>query len=170
VKPFARGPTTGAPVDVESLLLQAPGSARLADVVTDAGELGYTLGIAAGALAEHGSMTVSDWLAAGAPGAPSLFSDPADHLVAGLEATLTGGRCLVVPPSPRRAVGPDLIALVIVTRGHLASVDRAWLRLHRRDARIPALPLPAVDLDPPVSLEEAAMMDRIARELTRVDQ
>ena len=37
-------------------------------------------------------LTVADWLARGAPGAPTAFLDPADHLVAGLTARLADGR------------------------------------------------------------------------------
>ena len=114
----------------------------------------------------HAATTLADWLASGAPGAPSAFADPADHLVAGLEATLVNGKKLEVRPGPRRAVGPDLVALVVGTRGHVGRIERAWLRVHRRDARRPLLPLPpGYDLDPPVSLEEAALMEAIARAL-----
>jgi hypothetical protein len=46
-------------------------------------------------------------------------------------------------------------------------VEHAWLRIHRRDARRPAMPLPeGVDLDPPVSAEEARLIDAIAKELS----
>src|SRR4051812_31262123 len=76
------------------------------------------------------TMTIRDWLAAGTPGARSAFADPADHLVAGLEAVLVNGERLVVRPSPRRAVGPDLIALVVGAGGRFARLERATLRVH----------------------------------------
>ena len=96
-----------------------------------------------------------------------MFSDPADHVVAGLLATLPNGKKLEVRPGPRRAVGPDLTALAIGTNHRLATVTHAWLRIHRLEARRPSLPLPATDLDPPVNAGEAALVDVIQRELMR---
>jgi len=151
-------------LDVPSLLADVRGEVTLGEIEAALGERGYTVGFD---VTKHASTTVGEWLASGAPGAPPVFADPADHLFAGLEATLVGGRKLEVRPGPRRAVGPDLTALVVGTRGHLGTVDRVWLRIHRRDARRPALALPGVELDPPVSLEEAALMEAIARELGR---
>ncbi len=150
-------------IDTKSLLVEVSGSVPLGDVERDAGAKGYTLGFDVQA---HASKTVAAWLGEGAPGAPSSFADPADHLVAGFDATLATGKKLEVRPGPRRAVGPDLSALFVGTRGHLGRIDRVFLRVHRRDARRPSLPLPAgVDLDPKVSLEESALMEAIAREL-----
>ena len=51
----------------------------LADVEGTIAREGLTLG-----LASMPAQTVAAWLAAGAPGAPSSFADPADHLLAGL--------------------------------------------------------------------------------------
>lgn len=150
-------------IDTKSLLAEVKGDVLVGDLEREALEKGYTLGFD---VAAHATTSLADWLAAGAPGAPSAFADPADHLVAGLEATLSRGRKLEVRPGPRRAVGPDLVALLVGTRGHLGRIDRAWIRVHRRDARRPRLALPAgYDLDPPVSLGEAALMETIARAL-----
>ena len=151
-------------IDLTSLLVSVPASCTLDGVETALAARGFTLGVSlekAGA-----SSTLSDWLAAGAPGAPSMFSDPADHVVAGLLATLPNGKKLEIRPGPRRAVGPDLVALALGTHHRLATVTHAWLRIHRLDARRPSLPLPATDLDPPVSPEESRLVDAILRELT----
>jgi alkyldihydroxyacetonephosphate synthase len=159
-------------IDATSLLVEVHATKTLDALETELAARGFTLGVAleeAGpanaTTGSPGSITVGDWLAKGAPGAASLFADPADHLVAGLEATLTGGKKLEVRPGPRRAVGPDLTALLIGTHRRLGSIDRAWLRIHRRDARRQALPLPAGDLDPPVTADEARLLDAIQREL-----
>ena len=150
-------------IDSTSLLVEVSASNTLDALETELLAGGFTLGVA---LAQAGpAITVGDWLAQGAPGAASVFADPADHLVAGLEATLPNGKRLEVRPGPRRAVGPDLTALVIGTHRRLGSIERAWLRIHRRDARRPALPLPGVDLDPPVTADEARLIDAIQREL-----
>ena len=151
-------------VDVTSLLVGSPGSCTLDGVETALAARGFTLGVSlekAGA-----SSTLADWLAAGAPGAPAMFSDPADHVVAGLLADLPNGKKLEVRPGPRRAVGPDLTSLAIGTHHRLATVTHAWLRIHRLDARRPSLPLPATELDPPGSEAEARLVDAIHRELS----
>jgi alkyldihydroxyacetonephosphate synthase len=149
-------------IDPTSLLVSVPASCTLDSVETALAARGFTLGVA---LDGSSSRAVGDWLAAGAPGAPSMFSDPADHVVAGLLATLPNGKKLEIRPGPRRAVGPDLTALVLGTNGRLASVTHAWLRIHRLDARRPAMVLPATDLDPPVNAGEAALIEAIQREL-----
>ena len=156
-------------IDAQSLLVGVPADKTLDAVETALAARGFTLGVALDAAGPRhastgspGAVSVGDWLANGAPGAASVFSDPADHLVAGLDATLPDGKKLEVRPGPRRAVGPDLTALVLGTQRRLASVDHVWLRIHRRDARRPAMALPAgVDLDPPVSDAESKLVDAI---------
>jgi alkyldihydroxyacetonephosphate synthase len=149
-------------IDPTSLLVSVPASSALDSVETALAARGFTLGVA---LDANATSTIGDWLAAGAPGAPSMFSDPADHVVAGLLATLPNGKKLEIRPCPRRAVGPDLTALALGTHHRLASVTHAWLRIHRLDARRPTMALPATDLDPPVNAGEAALIDAIQREL-----
>jgi alkyldihydroxyacetonephosphate synthase len=152
-------------IDPTSLLVGTPASCTLDGVETALAARGFTLGVA---LAGRSSASIGDWLAAGAPGAPSMFADPADHVVAGLLATLPNGKELEIRPGPRRAVGPDLTALVLGTNHHhLATVTHAWLRIHRLGARRPSMPLPATELDPPMSEEEAGLVEAIRRELMR---
>ncbi len=145
------------PVD---LLVEASGEETLGAIEQVLASSGLTLDVAP----EHGALTVATWLARGAPGARSTFADPADHLLAGLEGTLPDGSLLVVRPEPRRAVGPDLVALALGT-DRFVRVTRAFLRVHRRDALRPALPLPAFELDAPVSEAESRLLAAIAREL-----
>jgi alkyldihydroxyacetonephosphate synthase len=148
-------------IDRASLLVRVPGAATLVSIerALEAAEL--TLGVPAT------DETVADWLDRGAPSAASSFADPADHLVAGLTATLINGRRLEVRPTPRRAVGPDLIALIFGCGERFASIDHVWLRVHVKGARRVALPTTGLSLDAPVSNEEASLLDAIARELTR---
>jgi alkyldihydroxyacetonephosphate synthase len=166
--------STELEIDPTSLLVGVSASTTLDALETALAARGFTLGVAldgAGPSAAPGSVSVGDWLARGAPGAASVFSDPADHVVAGLEATLPSGNKLEVRPGPRRAVGPDLTALALGTHGRLASIDHAWLRIHRREARRPSMPLPeGVDLDPPVSEAEARLVGSILRELRGGDE
>ncbi len=149
-------------LDRESLLVHVPGSATLAAIEGRLAPEGLTLG-----LARVDDEPVGRWLARGAPGAPSALSDPADHLVAGLTATLTNGAVLEVRPSPRRAVGPDLVALCIGANDRFASVDHVWLRAHRKEAARVALPIDRLALDAPMTDGEARLLDAIARELAR---
>lgn len=150
-------------IDAVSLLVQVTADHRLDALETELAARGFTLGVA---LADAGSdVAVGEWLAKGAPGAPSAFADPADHLLAGLEASLPSGDKLEVRAGPRRAVGPDLTALFVGAHGRFGRIDRAWLRIHRLHARRPALPLPAGDLDPPVTEAEARLLDAIRSRL-----
>jgi alkyldihydroxyacetonephosphate synthase len=151
-------------LDRKSLLARVAGAANLEAVETALEREGLTLGVARGGI---GAETVAAWLARGAPGAASPFADPADHVVAGVTATLTNGSVLDVRPSPRRAVGPDLMALLFGANGRFASIDHAWLRVHARDARRVALSVARLELDAPVSSGEAALLDAIERELAR---
>jgi alkyldihydroxyacetonephosphate synthase len=149
-------------IDRESLLVRVPGAATLGAVESAVAREGLTLGPFAKLRA---SEPVADWLAAGAPGASSAWSDPADHLVAGLTAMLVNGRRLELHPSPRRSVGPDLIALALGTGDRFLSVEHVWLRVALAGVRAPSVPLPRVDLDPPLSDDERILVDAIAREL-----
>ena len=150
-------------IDPVSLLVEVSAAMTLDALETELAARGFTLGVALGDAGP--ASAVGDWLAQGAPGAPSVFADPADHLLAGLEGTLLSGDKLEVRPGPRRAVGPDLTALLVGTHRRFGHIDRAWLRIHRRDARRPSLPLPAGDLDPPVTEGEARLLDAIRAEL-----
>lgn len=150
-------------LDVASLLVEVAAAHALDALESELGTRGFTLGVA---LAEAGAgITVGDWLAQGAPGAPSMFADPADHVVAGLEATLRSGERLEVRPGPRRAVGPDLTALLVGAGDRFGRIDRVWLRIHRAGARRPALALPMLDLDPPVTEAEERLLAAIGERL-----
>ncbi len=145
------------------LLVEVEGSVTLAEVEAELARRGLTLDVdLEGA---RGALGVRAWLGRGAPGARGAFVDPADHLLAGLEGALPDGSRLVVRPEPRRAVGPDLVALVTGAGERFVEVERAWLRVFRASAPRPSLPLPSFDLDPPLEPAEAALVEAIAREL-----
>lgn len=115
-------------LDHESLLVHVRAHERFADVETGLIKHGLTLDVPSGYAG-----TIGAWLATGAPGARSAWLDPADHLVAGFSAVLPGRPAITIRPAPRRAVGPDLLALVlgIGREAHLPSLESVWLRVHR---------------------------------------
>jgi alkyldihydroxyacetonephosphate synthase len=152
-----------APVklDRESLLVDVDAQTTLGECEDTLQAQGLTLALDA----IDRPLAIGRWLAEGARGARDPWSDPADHLVAGLTATLSDGRTLTVRPAPRRAVGPDLIALVIGMNDRYARIDRAWLRVHRVDAPRPQVHPLVADRNPPLSNDERALLDAIEQAL-----
>lgn len=148
-------------IDHASLLVSAPGTAKLAAIESTLADASLTLDVA---ITDE---TVASWLARGSPGAPTVFADPADHLVAGLAAKLRNGRTFLIRPAPRRAVGPDLTALVLGAGGRFASIERVWLRVFPKDRLRVTLPTTGLELDPPLSDDEAELLDAVFRELSR---
>ncbi len=167
--PPPRGPARSkhSPVDVdrESLLAQFDGGAHLSSAERALNLQGLTLDARWPAGTE--SLTVSDWLGLGAPGARDAWIDPVDHLVAGLHASLHDGRALTIRPAPRRAVGPDLTALFVGAHGRFGHIDRVWLRVHHLGTERPASPRFEIDRDPPLSSGESRLVDAIARSVVR---
>ncbi len=148
-------------IDRDSLLAEIDGATTLGACEDALRAEGLTLDLTA----FDRETTLGAWLARGAAGARDPWSDPADHLVAGLEATMRDGTKLSIRPTPRRAVGPDLIALVVGMNDRFARVDRAWLRvhpLHGDRARVHPL---VADRNPPVSDDESRLLDAIERAL-----
>ncbi|MGH7282233.1 MAG: FAD-binding oxidoreductase, partial [Polyangiaceae bacterium] len=139
-----------------SMLAEADGATRLREIERDARAVGLTIGLDI----PNPEETISDFLARGAHGLFDPWHDPADHLVAGFEAVLANEKVLVVRPAPRRAVGPDLFALVFGMQHRFAKLTRAWLRLHAVDARRPRASAFAFE---PTALAgtEAAWLDRL---------
>ena len=153
-------------LDRVSLLVEVDAATALGACEAALGVEGLTLGIEA-ASAEARALPVGKWIARGAQGARDPWSDPADHLIAGLTATLKDGRVLTIRPAPRRAVGPDLIALVFGLEERFARVERAWLRVHRLDAPRPDTHLLLGERNPPVGAEEETLWDAIGRALAK---
>jgi alkyldihydroxyacetonephosphate synthase len=155
-------------VDRKSLLADVDGGATLAEVERTLGEQGLTLDVDARDWAEASGKTIADWLGEGARGARDGWLDPADHLLAGLEAALVSGRVLAIRAAPRRAVGPDLVALVVGARGRFLRLRRATVRVHLAGVMRPeAAPFDA-PRDPPLEAGESALLGRIEDELTRL--
>jgi len=149
-------------VDPRSLLVEVTGDTRLAEVEAALALQDLTLD-----LDPLPAATVAAWLAEGAPGARDPWLDPVDHLVAGFDARLTNGTELRVRPGPRRAVGPDLLALFFGARGRFGRITRAHLRAHKKGAVRPTTHPLVHPRDPDVTPQEAALLDALASELAR---
>ncbi len=125
---YGRRPRGQAPIELdgESLLVHTAGDVSLAELQARLAQDGLTL---RGAHVP-GDRSVRQWLSQGAVGGPDPWSDPVDHLVAGLEADIGEHGKLSLRPMPRRATGPDLSALVCGTS--LGVIQAASLRVESR--------------------------------------
>jgi alkyldihydroxyacetonephosphate synthase len=148
-------------VDERSLLADVASVMTLGAVEQALEERGLTLGLQGADL----RLTLGQWIAEGLSGAPDAWSDPVDQVVAGVSATLHDGRRLLVRPAPRRAVGPDLRALFIGCHERLGRIERAVVRVRRRDAST-ARELPfSCERDPAMSEGERAAWERVVTTL-----
>jgi len=162
MRPNARG----VAIDRTSLLAEVDADVTLGELEDALALDGLTLAVeGAGGYGRLDRERVGAWLAGGAAGAPDPWSDPVDHLVAGLDALLPDGRALAIRPAPRRAVGPDLVALTAGMGGRLATIVRVTFRVHPRGvARRETEPF-VHDRDPPLDAGEEALLAHIAKEL-----
>jgi len=117
-------------LDAKSELVEVDARLSLCAVEALLARLGLTLGLAADA---PWGVSVAGWVALGFPGARDAWADPVAARVAGFEASV-GGVQARVRPTPRRATGPDLLALFAGARGQIAlsAAEAAAFELVRR--------------------------------------
>ncbi|MCS6901556.1 MAG: FAD-binding protein [Myxococcales bacterium] len=152
----------GFVLDEVSMLATIPAAMTLREVQARLEPRGWRLPLTTQV---DGSLPVGAWIEAGAPGAFDPWSDPCDHLLAGLRAVLPSGDDLLIRPCPRRAAGPDLIALFAGAAGRFGRVEQIDLRIRRMNEP-PARPLPfAGPRDLPLSPGESVLIERIRAEL-----
>ncbi len=108
------------------------------------------------------SASVADWIALGFPGAPDSFRDPVAARVTGFEASASGVQAHV-RAAPRRATGPDLLALFAGARGAIGIVERATLAVTARGAAAPRTQPFHWDRDPAPNIAEQAAFDLLRR-------
>jgi alkyldihydroxyacetonephosphate synthase len=136
-----------------------------------------TLGTLESLLSRHGftlalsgavdwSSSVATWIGWGFPGAADSFADPVSARVAGFEAR-AGGIEARVRTTPRRATGPDLLALFAGTRDAIGVVERASLVVHRRGAPEPRVEPFNWDRDPPLNAGETRAFELARSALVR---
>jgi alkyldihydroxyacetonephosphate synthase len=125
-----REPVPG--VDARSGIATFRAETPLREVETAAQRAGLSLGL----VGEVPATTLASFVAAGLPGSPDPWADPVRGAVCGIEArTVAGGFRYL--PAPRRAVGPNLMALCVGAQGALAEIEAASLPLVRVGARRP---------------------------------
>jgi alkyldihydroxyacetonephosphate synthase len=150
-------------LDRASLTVEVLGDRSLRDVDAELARHGLTLGV------EHDmTVSVSAWIAEGAPGARDPWIDPVDHLVAGFEARFADGTALRVRPGPRRAVGPDLFALFFGMRGRFGEITRAHLRVHPKGTPGPETARFLFERDTRPNDGENALLEKIAVQLSAI--
>jgi alkyldihydroxyacetonephosphate synthase len=143
-------------IDDRSLLVGAAGGRTMGEVQAEAETRGMSLRVDRLERDEP----VRAFIARGCPGAPDPFEDPADHFVAGFSATLRDGAFLHVPTGPRKAVGPDLLALFWGAHERAGVIEHAVLRLHRNG--LAPRPLRAeVDRAPAMTSSESRWLDAL---------
>lgn len=141
-------------------LVEVEGTTELTEVEAYCSARGYTL-----ALDTLAEVSVATWIAEGTPGARSHYEDPADHVLAGLEGTLKNGKEIRIPPCPRRAAGPDWIALFAGQWGRFGKVSRAWIRVHAGTVTRPSFALQR-DTNPKLTAMEEVMLLIVEKELS----
>jgi alkyldihydroxyacetonephosphate synthase len=144
-------------IDAVSQTVHASGHATLAEVEATLARSGLSLGLSK--QAPPGDTTLDAWIGAGAHGAPDPWRDPVDHLVAGYSAELASGAALTIRPCPRRAVGPDLFALLLGAKGRVARLHGVHLRAQSCDA-FEALDT-GIDRAPACTTEESSWIERV---------
>jgi alkyldihydroxyacetonephosphate synthase len=159
-------PQSSAVIDEHALLASFAGDTPLAVAEELLARRGLTLALDP-SYAPPGSTTIADWIARGSPGSIDPWLDPVDQRIAGLVARLSSGQVLTIRPAPRRAVGPDLIALFHGASERIGSVERATLAVKRTD-RPRARPLAfELERNPPLSDAEERLWQRVAAEIAR---
>ena len=148
-------------IDAASQLAEVDARLSLGAVESLLSSAGLTLGLDTTAA---WSTSVADWVAHGFPGAKDAWADPVAARVAGFEAT-AGGVQARVRPAPRRATGPDLLALFAGTRGEIGEVERITLAVAARHAPTARAQPFSWNRDPLPSAEEIGAFDLIKRAL-----
>lgn len=112
------------------------------------------------------SQTIAEFIARGFPGARDSFADPVASRVAGFEARAGGVRARV-RPTPRRATGPDLLALFAGAHGQVGVIERVHLVVTRRGAPEAREQSFIWDRDPPLNAGEAHAFELVRRAFGR---
>jgi alkyldihydroxyacetonephosphate synthase len=112
------------------------------------------------------SLSVARWVAAGFPGAREAWLDPVATRVTGFEAT-AGGVQARVRAAPRRATGPDLLALFAGAHEAIGKVERVTLAVEPLAASLPRAQAFHWSRDPGLNAGELRAFELVRRELSK---
>ncbi|HET9960011.1 MAG TPA: FAD-binding oxidoreductase [Polyangiaceae bacterium] len=107
--------------------------------------------------------TLESWVGLGLPGTPDRFSDPNGARLQSFRAQLRNGMKIASSPAPRRAVGPDLSALFIGTRGAFGALETLTLYAPPLLASEPPIMPFLGDRNPPLNAGEQSLLARLER-------
>ena len=105
-----------------------------------------------------GDGTVGEWLAL--QEVPVVARDPVDHPIAGWSARTPEGTVARALPSPRRAAGPDLLALYLPRASPFGTLESVTLRVRGADETGPAWTAPCTETDRGADAALDAWLDR----------
>ncbi|MGE0322553.1 MAG: FAD-binding oxidoreductase [Polyangiaceae bacterium] len=145
-------------IDTQSLLATFRGEQTLHLIEEQLGAAGLSLRLSQTDMQQ----TLATWLANGMPGARDAYADPVEQRVAGLVARLPSGETLGIRPTPRRAVGPDLGALVYGMGERCMRVEQATLCVSPRSAETSRELHFDYPRNPEASPAEARLIDAVA--------
>jgi alkyldihydroxyacetonephosphate synthase len=148
-------------LDEISQLLEVDARQSLAAVEAVLGRANLTLGLGDEA---PWSSSVADWIALGFPSAPDPWSDPVRSRVAGFEARVDGVQARV-RATPRRATGPDLLALFAGAHGRVGVIERAQLASRKRGVSAARSESFHWDRDPAITVAEERAFELAAQAL-----
>ena len=140
--------------------MEADGDEMISSLEAEAHRHGFTLDIAGAA--SMTAISLDQWVASGMKGARDCWRDPADHVIAGYVASRPGEPPIIVRPSPRRSVGPDLFALLAGCENRYFSLQKASIRMHRIGVARHETPPFLFDRQSAVSAGEEALLDAVA--------
>lgn len=156
-------------LDEHSSLATLPAEMTLRETRERLALSGWTLPLISPLSEMEETRTVGEWIAHGAEKSLDPWEDPCDHLIAGLRATLSSGKELMIRPCPRRAAGPDLITLFAGASDRLGRIDQMDLRV-RRAGEFLAHPLPfAGDRSPAITTGEEELMRKMDTALNQLE-
>ncbi|MEO8903144.1 MAG: FAD-linked oxidase C-terminal domain-containing protein, partial [Polyangiaceae bacterium] len=110
------------------------------------------------------SASVAAWVARGFPGARDAWLDPVATRITGFEAT-AGGVQARVRAAPRRATGPDLLALFAGAHEAVGKIERVTLAVQPIGATLPRSQPFQWDRDPAPNAGEARAFELLRRSL-----
>ena len=148
-------------LDAKSQLVEVDAGLSLGAVEALLSRMNLTLGLDSSV---DWSSSVAGWIGSGFPGARDAWADPVGSRVAGFEATVSGVQAKV-RTTPRRATGPDLLALFAGAGSRIGDVQRATLCVATRGAPLPRSEPFHWERDPAPSPAEARAFELARRAL-----